>query len=453
LIPRLLSTPGPFGLSLFGAMAKTKSSLALTPFGDQAPGCEPYWYQGYPTPFYNESHVAFRAACRTFIDAEIRPHLEGWIERREVYPLSLHAKALAAGLPTAGCAKDVQTRYPASSLPKGGFDPFHELIYLDEIAAVGPGNVMGACNINSMALPPVLFAGSQHVQDLVVEDVIAGRKNICLAISEPTAGSDVAAIRATAVKEGDGYRVNGQKKWITGGHCADFFTLAVRTGAAGNKGISLLLVDRHTPGIDIRKMETQFDTCHGTTFITFDNVFVPAKNLIGEEGKGFMYLLLNFNHERFVISVSTCRYSRMCYSESLKYAIRRKTFGKPLYEHQMIRWKLAEMLRQVEALQDYNERVAFQYKSGVTDSNLGTQCALLKVFASKTFEHCAREAAQIFGGSALVREGPGKMVERLYRDVRAAAIPGGSEEVLLDLAARQAIAGASAANNAMQAKL
>lgn len=252
----------------------------------------------------------------------------------------------------------------------------------------------------------------------------------------------MANIRLTGIREGDHFVVNGQKKWITGGHIADFFTLAARTSGSGPRGLSLLLVDAKTPGLHIRKMETQFDTCHGTTFLTFDNVLVPVANLIGEEGQAFKYLLLNFNHERFVLSISTCRFARLCYSESLKYCVRRKTFGKLLGEHQMIRWKLAEMARQVEALQDSNERVAFQYKAGVPDSKLGSQCALLKVQCSKTFEFCAREASQIFGGSSLVREGPGKLVERLYREVRAAAIPGGSEEILLDLAARQAISGA-----------
>ncbi|CAK0788027.1 unnamed protein product [Prorocentrum cordatum] len=260
------------------------------------------------------------------------------------------------------------------------------------------------------------------------------------AVSTPSAAAPPARGRL-APPRGGAYRVSGQKKWITGGHVADFLTLAVRTGA-GSKGISLLLADTSAPGIEIRKMETQFDTCHGTTFITLDNVLIPEENLIGKEGAGFNYLLLNFNHERLVISVSTCRFARLCYTEALRYSMRRKTFGKPLSEHQMIRWKLAEMLRQVEALHDYNERVAFQYKAGVPDSRLGSQCALLKVQASKTFEYCAREASQVFGGASVVREGPGRVVERLYREVRAQAIPGGSEEILLDLAARQAIASA-----------
>ncbi|CAK9068430.1 unnamed protein product [Durusdinium trenchii] len=425
-------------VALLRRCAQRCASTSASVFGDPIPGCEPYWYQGYPSAYYSASHETFRAKCRSFVEAEVQPYLEEWIAKK-AYPLELHQKALAAGLPTAGLQKDVQLRYPAQVVPAGGFDALHELIYLDELAAAGPGGALGQCGINSMALPPVLFAGSPAVQAQVVDEVIAGRKNISLAISEPSAGSDVANIGASAVAEKDVYVVNGQKKWITGGHMADYFTLAVRTGAAGAGGLSLLLVDARTPGVRVRRMEMQFDSCHGTTFLDFEDVRVPKANLIGEEGKGFKYLMFNFNHERFVISVSTCRFARLCYAEALKYSLRRKTFGKALHEHQMIRWKLAEMLRQVEALHDYNERVAFQYKSGVPDSRLGAQCGLLKVMSSKTFEYCAREAAQVFGGSSLVREGPGKLVERLYREVRASAIPGGSEEVLLDLAARQAI--------------
>lgn len=424
-------------------MARACAS-ACKPYGDQAPGCEPIWYQGFPSPFYGQTHIDFRHKTRTFMDAEVRPFLEDWLAQGKTYPLELHTKALAAGLPTAGLAKDVQGLYPKEVIPEGGFDAFHELIFLDEVCAVGPGGVLGQISINSMALPPIMTVGSKHVQDLVVQEVISGRKNISLAISEPTAGSDVSAIRLTGERKPDGktFVLNGQKKWITGGLMADFFTVVARTGGPGAAGISLLLVDAKSPGIEIRKMQTQFDTTQGTTFITFDNVEVPAANLIGDEGKGFKYLLLNFNHERFVIAAQGCRFARMCYAESLKYSVRRKTFGKPLSEHQMIRWKLAEMARQVDALQDSNERVAYQYKCGVPDSKLGSQCALLKVQASKTLEFCAREASQIFGGSSIVREGPGMIVERIYREVRATAIPGGSEEILLDLAARQAIAGA-----------
>jgi len=201
----------------------------------------------------------------------------------------------------------------------------------------------------------------------------------------------------------------------------------------------LLLIEKNTPGISIRKMETQFDSSSNTTFITFEDVKVPIKNLIGEEGTGFMLILLNFNHERFVIAASSCRRARICYEEAIKYALVRETFGKKLIQHQLIRYKLAEMARQIESLHDNIERIAYQFSHGVPDTRLGAQAALLKVQASKTFEFCAREASQIFGGNSIVKEGKGKIVERLYRDVRAQAIPGGSEEILLDFAIRQAV--------------
>jgi len=301
---------------------------------------------------------------------------------------------------------------------------------------------LGQAAINSMALPPIINAGSEDMKKRIVPQVVRGEKNICLAISEPYAGSDVANIRTTARKEGDYYIVNGLKKWITGGLMGDYFTTAVRTGPenSGMGGISILLIERNTPGISIRKMETQFDSAHNTTFIELTDVKVPVSNLIGEENNGFYLLLTNFNHERFVISVGACRSARLCYEEAITYAMDRETFGKKLVQHQIIRYKLAEMARMIESLHDNCERVAYQFSMGVPDAKLGGQCALLKVQASKTYEYCAREASQIFGGSAIVKEGKGKRVESLYRGVRGIAIPGGSEEILLDFAIRQAVA-------------
>jgi len=184
---------------------------------------------------------------------------------------------------------------------------------------------------------------------------------------------------------------------------------------------------------------TTKDSTHGTTFIEFEDVKVPVDHLIGEENAGALTLMHNFNHERFIMGVTMARYSRMCYSEALHEATTRRTFGKKLIDHQLIRFKLAEMLRQVEALQAFVEQIGYCFKMGVPDGQLGAQCALLKVQSSKTFEYCAREAVQIFGGSGIVKEGRGAYVERLYREVRGMAIPGGSEEILLDLAIRQAL--------------
>jgi len=197
------------------------------------------------------------------------------------------------------------------------------------------------------------------------------------------------------------------------------------------------------PGIKIRKMETQFDSCNNTTFITFDDVKVPAENLIGSENQGFLLTLVNFNHERFIVAASACRLARLLYEDAIKYTLSRETFGKKLIQHQIIRYKLAEMARQIESLYDMVERIAYAFSRDVQDKHLGGQCALLKVNATKTLELCAREASQIFGGNSIIKEGLGKRVERIYRQVRANAIPGGSEEILLDFAMRQVAAQAN----------
>lgn len=404
--------------------------MSFAKFGNQIPFTEPYWYQGYHSPYYTAKHAAFRERVREFAERELKPHIDEWIEAGQGYPRELHAKAYAAGLGGLIYPKEYGGTQPDD------FDPFYELIMIDEMARLGGGHVLGQSAINSMALPPIINHGSAFLKQLVVKDVVQGKKMICLAITEPTAGSDVAAIRCTAVRDGADYIVNGQKKWITGGTMADYFTTAVRTGDDGFGGVSLLLIDRTLPGVSVRKMKTQFDTTHSTTFVTFEDVRVPATHLIGAENAGFMLLMYNFNHERFVIAAGAGRSARVCYEEAITWALTRKTFGKRLVDHQIIRAKLSDMARKIEALHANIELVAYQFKMGVPDMKMGAQCAFLKVLASQTFEFCAREATQIFGGSGIVREGRGKIVERLYRETQASSIPGGAESLLSDFAMR-----------------
>jgi len=273
---------------------------------------------------------------------------------------------------------------------------------------------------------------------------LRGEKIICLAITEPYAGSDVANLRCEAKKTPDGkhFLVNGEKKWITNGVFADFFTVAVRTGGPGMKGISLLLIERGMPGIITRPMNCSGVWSSGTTYITFEDVKVPVENLIGQENEGFKYIMSNFNHERWGIAVQASRFARVCLEEAIKHAHRRKTFGVRLIDHPVIRNKIAHMARHVEATHAWLELVTYQL-SKMTHKEatlrLGGPIALLKAQTTQTFELCAREASQIFGGLAYTRGGQGEKVERLYREVRAYAIPGGSEEIMLDLGVRQAL--------------
>merc|ERR1719171_775257 len=205
-------------------------------------------------------------------------------------------------------------------------------------------------------------------------------------------------------------------------------------------GISLLLLEKDMPGLETKKMKMSGVWSSGTTYITFEDVKVPVGNLLGKEGKGFQYIMNNFNHERFGICAMTNRFSRVCLEEALKFANKRKTFGKTLVQHPVIRWKIAEMARLTEATHAWLEWVTHQMNTmGKMEANLklGGHTALLKVQCTKVFEYCAREAAQVFGGLGYTRGGQGEKVERLNREVRAMAVPGGSEEIMLDLGVRQ----------------
>jgi acyl-CoA dehydrogenase len=241
----------------------------------------------------------------------------------------------------------------------------------------------------------------------------------------------VAQLKTRAVREGDHYVVNGSKMFITGGMRADWFTTAVRTGGPGMAGISLLLIDAASPGISRTNLRKQGWWASDTAEIGFQDVRVPVDNLIGGENQGFIGIMLNFNGERLGMAAGATAYARVCLEEAVIWARERQTFGKRLADHQVIRHKIAEMVRQINATQAYLEICAWRVQNGETPA---ADLALLKVQATLTMEYCAREAMQILGGTGYMRGG---RVERIYREVRVNAIGGGSEEIMRDLAARQ----------------
>mmetsp|Transcript_30102 Transcript_30102/g.66191 ORF Transcript_30102/g.66191 Transcript_30102/m.66191 type:complete len:453 (+) Transcript_30102:44-1402(+) len=412
-------------------------------FGDANPFGDPMWYHAFNNPgYYNDTHKKLRKIMRDFVENEIMADCHDLDEKQEV-PVELIRKVGETGLLPMLCGRP----WPKELVGECtlGFEPdyFHELVLIDEFARCGSGGILwGVAGGLAIGLPPVVKWATPDVKKRVVPDVAAGKKIICLAITEPTAGSDVGQIKTTAVKNGDHYVVNGEKKWITNGVVADFFTVAVRTGSQedGMKGVSMMLLERTMPGLSTRKMKCSGAWSSGTAYVTFEDVKVPLANLIGKENQGFKMIMANFNHERFVLCAMTNRFSRVCLEEALKFANKRKTFGKLLVQHDVIRWKLAEMARLVESTHAWLESVAYQMNTMTpmeATLKLGGITALLKVQCTKTFEYCAREAAQIFGGLSYTRGGQGEKVERLCREVRAMAIPGGSEEVMLDLGVRQ----------------
>lgn len=414
-------------------------------FGELVPYGDPNWYYGFNSQYYNDSHRKVRAAMRAFVDKEVMPYCHKWDEEKRI-PMEMFKKAADYGFLGAAAGSTWNTKYAGTNVVGGikpeEYDVFHTFIIFDELSRCGSGGFLwGLLGGIGIGLPPVVNFGSEELKDRVVPECVSGRKAICLCVTEPYAGSDVANLRTTAKKTPDGkhYIVNGEKKWITNGIFADYFTVAVRTGGEGAMGVSLLLLERTMPGIKTTQMQCSGVWSSGTTYITFEDVKVPVGNLIGKENEGFRCIMYNFNHERWGMAVEANRFARVCLEESILYAMKRRTFGKPLIKHQVIRHKLAEMASRVEATHNWLENLTYQMKTmdhQRANMQLGGQCALIKAQASRNLEFCAREAQQVFGGLGYTRGGQGEKVERLAREVRAYAVPAGSEEIMLDLAVK-----------------
>ncbi len=374
-------------------------------------------------PFYTEEHEALRATVRKFVDEELRPNADAWDEAGE-FPRELYEKAGAIGLMGAG--------FPERYGGLGNEDVFTRLVIDQEMARCGAGGLQASL-VGSFYIsqPPILKLGSEELKQKILPETIAGRKIGALAITEPGGGSDVAAMATTAVRHGDEYVVNGQKTFITSGMRADYYTVAVRTGGPGMDGISLLVIERDRPGFERTPLKKMGWWCSDTATLYFEDCRVPVKNRLGPENQGFRAIMSNFNFERLdMVAISTVN-AELCFEEALGYARDRKTFGQRLADHQVIRHKLVEMARHVNATQALLEMLAWRLEHG---QNPVAEICQAKVQATLAFEFCAREAAQILGGASYLR---GQLVERLYREVRVQAIGGGSEEIMRDLAARQ----------------
>ena len=373
------------------------------------------------SPFYSEEHEAFRATVRRFVAAEIEPFAAEWDEA-ETFPRELYQKAAAIGL--------LQMGFPAAY---GGIeaDVFYRIIAAQELARAGAGGISAGLASHTIGAPPIAAAGTEALKARVLPGVLSGREISALAITEPDAGSDVANLKTTARRDGGNYIVNGTKTFITSGMRADWYTVAVRTGGMGKGGISLLVIPRDAPGFTRTPLKKMGWWSSDTATLYFENCKVPADHLLGEENSGFALIMRNFNSERLGMAAGATAFARVCLDEAAAYAHERKTFGRALIEHQVIRHKLVDMAMRVNAAQAWLETLAWRIEQG--ESPVAEIC-MLKNLATQTMEFCAREAVQIFGGAGFMR---GPKVERIYREVRVNAIGGGSEEILRDLAARQ----------------
>lgn len=373
-------------------------------------------------PYFSDDHRAFADTVRQFTRNEITPYIEEW-ETAGYVDRDLYRKAGRIGIFGDG--------FEAEYGGHGQRDALIRYVLMDELSQAGSGGVVASILSNYIGLPPVQRFGSDEMKARVIAPCQTGDAIAALAITEPSGGSDVARIRTTARREGDEFVVNGSKTFITSGMRADFYTVAVRTGAEGPAGISLLLIEGDRPGFDRTPLDKMGWRSSDTATLYFDDVRVPVTNLIGEENTGFGAIVNNFNAERIDMAVQSTSFARVCHDEALAWARERETFGRRLADHQVIRHKLVEMDRRIRAGEAWNQLLAWRLNQG---DDPVAEIAEAKVQATTTFEFCAREAAQILGGASFLR---GSVVERLYREVRVQAIGGGSEEIMRDLASRQ----------------
>ncbi|KAG5297309.1 long-chain specific acyl-CoA dehydrogenase [Histoplasma ohiense] len=318
---------------------------------------------------------------------------------------------------------------------------FHDFVLWDElcrsesISSVFVGLTVGA--------PPIRQFASKWLQKKILPEILSGQKRICLAVTEPSCGSDVRNLATTAEKSACGkyYIVNGEKKWITNGMYSDYFMTAVRTGGPGADGISFLLIPR-TEGIRTRKIEIGADGLSATTYIIFEDVKVPVEYLIGSEGQGFRYVMSNFNHERLWIAFQALRNARTCLQDAMAWAMKREAFGMKLIDQPVVRYKFGSMAKEVEALQAWTEQIVYEldhmsYQDG--NRQLGGVTALLKVKGGQMNKFVADNCVQIMGGLGLTKTGQGSRIEAISRSTHSLIVPGGSEDVLIDLGVREAL--------------
>ncbi|KAF1929019.1 acyl-CoA dehydrogenase family protein [Didymella exigua CBS 183.55] len=428
-----------------GTIEGEKSEVIVPQPGDLSPVpyAEPLWLRPqFKSPYFKESHRKLRKEMRIFIEKEVRPVAQECEKSGEYIPQELIDKMAANHMLAMrlGPGKHLHGKNLLGVVKGEEFDYLHDLVQAQESVRVNArgftdGNMAGM----TISLTAVLqWMPEGELKTRVVNEVLSGKKKMCLAVTEAFAGSDVAGLRTTATLTPDGkhYIVRGTKKWITNGMFCDYFVTACKT----EKGFSVLLVERDE-NLSTKLIKTAYSTTAGTSFVEYNDCKVPVEHLLGKHHQGFAVIMANFNHERFMLACAVIRHSRTIVEECLKWCNQRVVFGKKLVEQPAMRQKLAEMISLVEANQAWLESIAYQMSHMSYDQQsklLGGPIGLLKSYSTRSAHEIADRATNIFGGRGLTQSGMGKYIEEFHRTYKFDAILGGTEEVLADLGVRQA---------------
>ena len=371
---------------------------------------------------FTDEHEQLRESIHSFVVKELAPHAEEWEET--TFPDSVFARMGELGF----LGLDKPTRYGGQ-----GGDYYTSLVLAEEMTNANTGGLaMGVAVHTDMAMPPILAFGTEEQKQEWVVPAIKGERILCLGITEPDAGSDVAGIKTRALRDGEDYVINGSKTYITNGHRADMIVLVTKTDPdAGYDGFTLFLVPMDSPGV-IREKKLVKLGMHSsdTALLAFQDVRVPASAVLGQVGKGFYHIMWELQGERLIGAAGCVASAQKCFERTLQYAQERKAFGRAIGSLQVIRHKLAEMATKIESARQMVYVTAWRFANGEYPVREISMC---KLHAARIAVEVADECIQVHGGAGYMRE---YGVERVWRDMRLNRIGAGTDEVMLEVIGR-----------------
>ena len=372
--------------------------------------------------FFNEEHNMLRQSIKEFVQKELVEHNEEWDEAGLV-PEWVFRRMGELGY--------LGLRFP-EEYGGGGGDFFTNIVLMEELAFGDCGGVGAAVGIQcDMATPPILAFGTEEQKQRYLVPAIKGEKIACLGITEPGAGSDVASLSTYAEKVPGGWKVNGNKIFITNGYRADFMTLLARTEKTkGYKGMSLFLVDTDTPGYVVsRKLDKVGQRASDTAEIFFEDMILPEDALLGEQGRGFQNIMWELQGERLIVAATCVAGARVVLQKAIDYTKERVQFGRPIIKNQAISHRIADLAARIEAVQSLVYTTAWQLDHGGYPT---TEVSAAKLLAAQLMFDVADEGMQFMGGYGYMMENP---MQRMWRDSRILRIAGGTDEIQREIIA------------------
>ncbi|APG60070.1 acyl-CoA dehydrogenase family protein [Christiangramia salexigens] len=375
--------------------------------------------------YFTEEHELFRKSFQEFLQKEVVPHIDKWEETGTIERFIWK--------------KFGEMGYFGLNQPEEyggmGLDLFYTVIFLEELQKVNSGGFAAAMWAHAyLAMTHLDKEASHEIKEKYLTPGIEGDKIGCLCISEPFGGSDVAGMKTTAIKKGDKYILNGSKTFITNGVYADFYVVAAKTDPdKGNKGMSIFLVDKEFKGISATKLNKLGWRASDTAELAFDNVEVPAENLMGDEGKGFNYIMQHFALERLIMGINAHARSEFALDYALGYMKEREAFGKTLDKFQALRHSVAEMASEIEMVKEFNYSIAQRLNDGVY---VVKEASMSKMLSTKIADEVIYKCLQMLGGYGYMEDYP---MARMFRDSRLGPIGGGTSEILKEIIAKMVI--------------